>query len=126
MVLEDVWGQFDDDYTRPGAPLFPSERRCADGSSRRVGDDAPRNGLAAAVEAHLPGWAEKLTPHVLRHFCASELYSGGLDLVAIQAVLGHSWIAMAMRYVHVQQTRVEDAWLAGQQRAAKRLEGLMG
>ncbi|GAA2512981.1 tyrosine-type recombinase/integrase [Streptomyces murinus] len=67
-----------------------------------------------------------MTPHVLRHFCASELYSGGLDLVAIQAILEHSWIATTMRYVHVQQTRVEDASLAGQQRAAKRLEGLMG
>ncbi|MFJ2582846.1 site-specific integrase [Kitasatospora aureofaciens] len=53
--IEDVWGQFDDDHTRPGAPLFPSERGCADGSSHRVGDDALRNGLAAAVEAHLPG-----------------------------------------------------------------------
>ena len=31
-----------------------------------------------------------------------------------------------MRYIHVQQTRVEDAWVAGQQRAAKWLEGLMG
>lgn len=124
--IEDVWGQFDDDHTRPGTPLFPSERKNTDGSSRRVGDDALRNGLAAAVEAHLPCWAEKLTPHVLRHFCASELYSGGLDLVAIQEILGHSWIATTMRYVHVQQTRVEDAWLAGQQRAARRLEGLMG
>ncbi|WP_234388733.1 hypothetical protein [Streptomyces sp. AS58] len=28
--------------------------------------------------------------------------------------------------LHVQQTRVEDAWVSGQQRAAKRLEGLMG
>ena len=105
--IEDVWGQFDDDHIRPGTPLFPSERRCADGSSRRVGDDALRNGLAAAVEAHLPGWAEKLTPHVLRHFCAAELCSGGLDLVAIQEVWGHSWIATTMRYVHVQQTRGE-------------------
>ncbi|MCE0448032.1 tyrosine-type recombinase/integrase [Streptomyces tricolor] len=43
--------------------------------------------------AHLPGWGDKLTPHVLRHFCASELYLGGLDLIAIQEVLGHSWIA---------------------------------
>ncbi|CAL9334980.1 hypothetical protein SUDANB58_00147 [Streptomyces sp. enrichment culture] len=45
--VEDVWGQFDDDHTRPGAPLFPSERRNPDGSSRRVGDDALRNGPAA-------------------------------------------------------------------------------
>ncbi|GAA1310645.1 site-specific tyrosine recombinase XerD [Streptomyces sanglieri] len=124
--IEDVWGQFDGDHTRPGAPLFPSERKNTDGSSRRVGDDALRNGLAAAAKTHLPGWADKLTPHVLRHFCASELYLGGLDLLGIQAVLGHSWIATTMRYIHVQQTRVEDAWVSGQQRAAKRLEGLMG
>ncbi|MET9919546.1 site-specific integrase [Streptomyces sp. NPDC006435] len=97
--IEDVRGQFDDDHTRPGAPLFPSERRCADGSSGRVGDDALRGGLKAAAMAHLPTWGDKLTPHVLRHFCAFELYLGGLDLIAIQEVLGHSWIATTMRCV---------------------------
>ncbi|MYY02550.1 MULTISPECIES: site-specific integrase [unclassified Streptomyces] len=122
--IEDVWGQFDDDHTRPGAPLFPSERKNTDGSARRVGDDALRNGLDNAVEAHLPSWTDKLTPHVLRHFCASQLYGNGLDLLAIQEVLGHSWIATTMRYIHVQQTRVEDAWAAGMERAARRLEGL--
>ncbi|MGV9252730.1 hypothetical protein [Streptomyces sp. NPDC003697] len=71
--IEDAWGQFDNDHIRPGAPLFPSERKNADGSARRVGDDALRNGLDDAVEAHTPGWADKLTPRVLRHFCASEL-----------------------------------------------------
>ncbi|MFD4975214.1 hypothetical protein [Streptomyces sp. NPDC058424] len=30
--IEDVWGQFDDDHTRPGAPLLPSERKNTDGS----------------------------------------------------------------------------------------------
>jgi hypothetical protein len=30
-----------------------------------------------------------------------------------------------MRYIHVQRTHVEDAWIAGQQRAAHRLEGLL-
>lgn len=67
--IDDVWGQFDDDHTRPGAPLFPSERKNTDGTSRRVGDDALRNGLRGAATAHLPRWGEKLTPHVLRHFC---------------------------------------------------------
>ncbi|WP_308429100.1 tyrosine-type recombinase/integrase [Streptomyces brasiliensis] len=66
-----------------------------------------------------------MTPHVLRHFCASQLYENGLDLLAIEEVLRHSWIATTMRYVHVQQTRVEDAWAAGTERAAKRLEGLI-
>lgn len=123
--VEDVWGCFDDDHARPGAPLFCSERKNADSTSARVGDDALRGGLAAAAAAHLPAWADTLTPHVLRHFCASQLYAGGLDLVAIQEVLGHAWIATTMRYIHVLATHFEDAWLAGQQRAARRLEGLV-
>ncbi len=122
--IEDVWGHFDEDYLRPGAPLFPSERRNTDGTSRRVGDDALRAGLAEAAAAHLPGWAEKLTPHVMRHYCASQLYLTGLDLISIQELLGHSWMASTLNYVHVHRTRIEDAWSAGQQRAAHRLEGL--
>jgi site-specific recombinase XerD len=123
--IEDVWGHFDADHTRPGAPLFPSERKNADGSCRRVGDDALRSGLVAAASAHLQGWADRLTPHVLRHFCASQLYLSGVDLISIQELLGHSWVATTMRYVHVHRTRIEDAWVAGQQRAARRLEGLV-
>jgi site-specific recombinase XerD len=122
--IEDVWGHFDDDHTRAGAPLFPSERKHADGSCRRVGDDALRSGLAEAAAAHLPEWADQLTPHVLRHFCASQLYLSGVDLISIQELLGHSWVATTMRYVHVHRTRIEDAWVAGQQRAAARMEGL--
>jgi site-specific recombinase XerD len=66
-----------------------------------------------------------VTPHVLRHFCASPLYLGGMDLIAIQQVLGHAWIATTMNYVHVHRTHVEDAWAAGQDRAAQRLKGLL-
>jgi integrase/recombinase XerD len=123
--IEDVWGSFDTDHTRPGAPLFPSERKNADGTCRRVGDDALRAGLAEATAAHLPTWAEKLTPHVLRHFCASQLYLSGMDLISIQEALGHSWVATTMKYIHVHRTRVEDAWIAGQHRVAQRLEGLL-
>ena len=72
----------------------------------------------------LPDWPERVTPHVLRHFCASQLYLGGMDLIAIQQALGHAWVATTMNYIHVHATHVEDAWLAGQQRAASRLKGL--
>ena len=123
--VADVWGHFDGDHTRPGTPLFPSERENTDGTCGRVGDDALRAGLAEAAAKHLPGWADTLTPHVLRHYAASRLYQGGLDLVAIQEVLGHSWIATTMRYVHVHRTHVEDAWTAGHERAAQRMKGLL-
>lgn len=122
--IQDVWGQLDRDHARPGAPLFAAERRDADGSARRVGYETLRAGLAEAAASYLPGWAGRLTPHVLRHYCASQLYFNDMDLISIQELLGHSWVATTMRYVHVHRTRIEDAWLAGQTRAAERLKGL--
>lgn len=98
--VEDVWGQFGGDHALPGAPLFCSERRGAQRAGIRVGYDALRAGLAEAVAIHLPAWADRLTPHVLRHYCASQMYVSGVDLIAIQEMLGHSWVATTMRYVN--------------------------
>jgi integrase/recombinase XerD len=123
--VEDVWGHFGDDHTRPGVPLLLSERKNADGTTARVSAETLRTGLADAAARHLPDWPGKVTPHVLRHFCASQLYQGGMDLIAIQTILGHAWVATTMSYVHVLATHVEDAWITGQQRAARRLEGLL-
>ncbi|MEO1999169.1 MAG: site-specific integrase [Planctomycetaceae bacterium] len=122
--VEDVWGHFGDDHTRPGVALLPSERKNADATPARIGAETLRVALARAAATHLPDWPEVVTPHVLRHFCASQLYLGGMDLIAIQATLGHAWIATTMNYVHVPGTHIEDAWISGQQRAAARLTGL--
>lgn len=118
--VEDVWAHFGGDHRAPQTPLFPSERR----SLPRVGYETLRAGLGAAVATHLPAWTDKLTPHVLRHYCASQMYLNGVDLIAIQELLGHAWVATTMKYVHVHRTRIEQAWLDGQRRAARRLEGL--
>jgi integrase/recombinase XerD len=122
--IEDVWGQFDADHTCPGAPLFPSERSGADQSSLRVGYEVLRASVTAAAAAHLPVWTGRLTPHVLRHYCASQMYLSGVDLISIQEMLGHAWVTTTMGYVHVHRSRIEQAWIAGQERAARRLEGL--
>jgi site-specific recombinase XerD len=122
--VRDVWCCFGDDHARPGAPLLLSERKNPDGTCARVGDEAIRAALADAAAAHLPDWQGKITPHLLRHFCASQLYAHGMELTAIQELLGHSWIVTTMNYVHVHLTHVEDAWIAGEQRAAQKLAGL--
>lgn len=124
--IQDVWAEFGDDHTRPGAPLFPSERRGRDSCAGRTTVDVFRRSLAAAVTTHLPSWTGKLTPHVLRHYCASQLYAAGMDLLAVQELLGHAWISTTMRYVHVHRTRVEQSWQHSQQRAADRWKGLTG
>ncbi|MBE1580504.1 tyrosine-type recombinase/integrase [Amycolatopsis roodepoortensis] len=124
--IEDVLGQFDCNFDLPGVPLFPSERRAGDDPGARLADNVARRALTVAVENHLPSWAGKVTPHVLRHYCASQLYELGVDILAIQELLGHSWIATTMHYVHARNTRIEDAVARGQERAAQRWKGLLG
>lgn len=122
--VEDVYGCFDVDPSNPDAPLFPSERRLPMGGNGRANDDTLRAALAAVTERHLPGWGGRLTPHVLRHYCASQLYLTGMDLLAVQELLGHDWVSTTMRYVHVHRDHVATAWLAAQARAAERLKGI--
>ena len=108
-----------------GQPL-PSERKNPDGTCARVGDEALQAALAGAAAAHLPGWRGRVTPHLLRHYCAGPgLYANRMDLAAIQEVLGHSWVVTTMNYIHVHRTHVEDASITGQHRAAGKLNGLL-
>jgi integrase len=44
------------------------------------------------------------------HFCASELYLAGMDLIAIQATLGHAWIATTMNYVNPRELHQMNAF----------------
>lgn len=115
--------EFDDRLNDPMSPLFPSERRNADSTSRSVTTDTLRGGLAAAVACYLPGHTGRLSPHLLRHFAASDLYRSGMDVVAIQEILGHSWINTTMIYVHVDKTHIEDAWADAGRRATDRFGG---
>jgi site-specific recombinase XerD len=120
--LADVRHQFGGDVEDVDAPLLPSERRDRDtGAVLRVGPEALRSGLAAAVGRWLPGWAGRLTPHGLRHYCASSLYERGMGLKAIQELLGHEWLSTTTRYIHVHADHVESAWAEANQRVAARL-----
>lgn len=67
--MAEVQHQFGDDWTDPDVPLLPSERRDEHtGFCGRVGDQALRDGLAAAAGRWLPGWSDRLTPHTPRHY----------------------------------------------------------
>lgn len=120
--LTDVRHQFGDDYHDPDAALLPSERRDRQtGRCQRVGANALRTGLAEAVHRWLPSWQDRLAPHGLRHFAASSLYLRGVDLKAIQDVLGHEWLATTSGYVHVSDEHIERSWAAANDRVATRL-----
>ena len=120
--LTDVRHQFGDDWSDPAAPLLPSERRDRHtGRCTRVGSEALRAGLAGAVARWLPSWDGRLSPHGLRHFCASSLYARGVGLKAIQELLGHEWLSTTTGYMHVHDQQIEMAWAQANERAAARL-----
>ncbi|MEW1859907.1 tyrosine-type recombinase/integrase [Streptomyces sp. NPDC088194] len=91
----------------------------------RVGDDSLRQALKDQAGLWLPAWSGRLTPHVLRHYCASSLYGDGMDLKALQELLGHEWLSTTTRYIHVRSDHVERAWTQANQRLTSRF-GLEG
>lgn len=119
--LAEVRHQFGDDWSDPDAPMLPSERHDPDvDRCQRVGTNALRRGLAVQTARWLPGWSGRLTPHVLRHYCASSLYVAGVDIKALQELLGHSWLATTSGYIHVRSDHIEMAWMNANRRLENR------
>jgi integrase/recombinase XerD len=75
------------------APLFPARPNTAISNNRLqniVKDQAKKVGIKA-----------KVTPRVLRHCFATEMYHQNVPLNAIQVMMGHDSIAETSIYVHV-------------------------
>ena len=77
------------------------------GGAMHPGSLRNRLGVLLAVEA---ADAPRFSPHGLRHACATHLYERGVDLVAIQQMLGHWHVGTTMRYVSPAATFIEDAY----------------
>lgn len=69
-----------------------------------------RNRLRHLLELEGGPPEERFSPHGLRHACATHNYERGVDLVAIQQMLGHWHVGTTMRYVTPSATFIEDAY----------------
>ena len=50
---------------------------------------------------------KRVSPHVLRHTCASHLVMKGVDLTTVKMILGHSDIRTTMIYAHLAQDHIK-------------------
>ena len=81
-------------------PLFPTK------NGHISGDRVQRMIKEYAKKAKI---SERITPHVLRHSFATEMYHQKVPLSAIQAMLGHSSIDESTIYIHVSDQLQKEA-----------------
>jgi integrase/recombinase XerD len=78
-----------------------------------------RQGAWAAIRgrAERVGLADVVSPHVLRHSCASHMLAHGADIRVVQEVLGHVSIATTQLYTRLSQDHLRASYLRAHPRA---------
>jgi len=82
-----------------------------------------RNRLRYLLDLEGRPATDRFSPHDLRHACATRNYERGVDLVAIQQLLGHWHVGTTMRYVTPSATFIEDAYRRALATTLTELEG---
>jgi integrase/recombinase XerD len=107
-----------------GRPALAPERWARRGDAEAVflnarGGRLTRQGAWGIVRRHATtvGLADRLTPHVLRHSCATHMLDRGADIRAVQELLGHASIRTTQVYTKVSTERLWQVYQSAHPRA---------
>jgi integrase/recombinase XerD len=107
-----------------GRPELEPDRWARRGDAEAVflnarGGRLSRQGAWGIVRRHgdAAGLGPRLTPHVLRHSCATHMLDHGADIRAVQEMLGHASISTTQIYTLVSNERLFEVFRAAHPRA---------
>lgn len=115
------------EYLEWGRPELAPARFARRGDADAVflnarGGRLTRQGCWMIVRRHArrAGLEDRLTPHVLRHSCATHMLDRGADLRIVQELLGHARISTTQVYTKVTTERLRRVYEAAHPRARRR------
>jgi integrase/recombinase XerD len=114
-----------DAYLRAGRPALESGRARVTGDpvflNSRGGRLSRQAGWKIVHEAGVrAGLGDALSPHVLRHSCATHMLDHGADIRVVQELLGHASLSTTQIYTKVSPERLRQAYLAAHPRSGRR------
>jgi integrase/recombinase XerD len=108
----------------PGRPLLEPKRwrRRSDADAvflNARGGRLTRAGAFGVVRKYATrvGLADRVSPHVLRHSCATHMLARGADVRVVQELLGHASVATTQRYTKVSPEHLRRAYEGAHPRA---------
>ncbi len=107
-----------------GRPLVAPDRWAHRGDAEAVflntrGGRLSRQGAWAVLKRHAGrvGLSDQVSPHVLRHSCASHMLAHGADIRVVQELLGHVSIATTQLYTRLSSEHLRSAYESAHPRA---------
>jgi integrase/recombinase XerD len=97
-------------YLQDSRPLLLKEKSFDTLFISQKGGKLSRMGLWGIFEkyAKMAGITRNITPHILRHSCATHMVEGGADIRTVMEFLGHADITTTQIYTHLDQKYLKE------------------
>lgn len=107
-------------YLREARPALAAEKRSPLLFIARGAKQITRQRVWQMVATASTGAGRHVSPHMLRHSCATHMVENGADLRTVQTILGHADISTTQVYTHVALDRLKSVYAKHHPRAKAR------